>query len=223
MSVQLLQFLNELQENNNRSWFQDNKKRYDALRSEFINTVQELINRIALFDPEIAGLEAKDCIYRIYRDIRFSPNKLPYKNHMGAYMAMGGKNSLRSGYYFHIEPGNSILSGGLWRPEPKLLKLLRKDIYDQMDEFSAIMEDPAFKASYPGLDGEKLKRMPAGYPADTPNGEYLLYKDLCISCPIEDSFFENENWMDEVIAIFKKQVPFHQFLNYTVDEYLGRV
>ncbi|MCD7936598.1 MAG: DUF2461 domain-containing protein [Tannerellaceae bacterium] len=223
MSVQILQFLKELQVNNNRDWFHENKARYDIIRKEYLETVQELINRIALFDPEIAGLEAKDCMFRIYRDIRFSPNKLPYKNHLGAYIAVGGKNSLRSGYYFHLEPGNSVISGGLWRPEPRLLKLLRQDMYDQMEEFIEIIEDPAFKAIYPALEGEKLKRMPAGYPGDFPHSELLLYKDFCLSNVVEDSFFEKENWLDEVVDMYKKQVPFHRFLNYTVDEFLGRV
>ncbi|MCC8155311.1 MAG: DUF2461 domain-containing protein [Tannerellaceae bacterium] len=223
MSAQILQFLRELQENNNRPWFQENKARFDSLRNEFIHIVQELIDRISVFDPEIAGLEAKDCLFRIYRDIRFSPNKLPYKTYMGAYMALGGKNSLRSGYYLHMEPGNSFLSGGVWQPESKLLKMLRKDIYDQMDEFVAILEDPGFKATFPELEGERLKRMPAGYPSDFSHSEYLLHKDFCVTAAVLDSFFDDENWIENAVTAYKKLVPFHQFLNYTVDEFLGKV
>ncbi len=221
MSKQLVQFLRDLQANNNRPWFQENKDRYETVRKEFVANVQELIDKIAVFDPAVAGLEAKDCMYRIYRDIRFSPNKLPYKNHMGAYLSKGGRKSVYSGYYIHIEPGNCILSGGLWRPDPPILKALRKDIYENMDEFIEILENPEFKKYYPGLDGEQLKRMPAGFPIDTPHGEVLLFKDYCITASVPDDFFYRKNWIEEAVEIFKKQLPFHRFLNFTVDEYFG--
>ena len=105
MNAEIMQFLTELKQNNNREWFQANKNRYDSLRKGFIDEVQQLIDRIALFDPEIAGLEAKDCLFRIYRDIRFSPDKTPYKIHFAAYMAScGGRGSERGGYYIHLEP-----------------------------------------------------------------------------------------------------------------------
>ncbi len=129
MNTQILQFLTELRENNYREWFQDNKKRYDALKDGFTEEVQQLINRIGLFDPEIIGLEAKDCLFRIYRDIRFSPDKTPYKTHFGAYIARGGRSSERGGYYLHLEPGNSMLSGGVWMPPTPLLKKLRQEFF----------------------------------------------------------------------------------------------
>jgi len=189
MSAQILNFLYELQANNNREWFQANKDRFDVLKKDFTETVQQLINRIGLFDPEVAGIEAKDCVYRIYRDVRFSPNKLPYKNHFAAYIAQGGRKSERAGYYLHIEPGNSLLSGGLWQPQPKLLKMLRRDLYDQIEEFQAILDKPSFKKVFPGLEGEKLKRMPAGYPAEGLHKDVLLYKDFCVSSQKPDRFF----------------------------------
>ena len=109
----ILTYLTRLRENNNREWFQAHKEEYDRLRPIFIDKVQQLIDRIAQFDDEIAGLEAKSCMYRIYRDIRFSPDKTPYKTYMSAYMAKGGRKSLRAGYYFHLEPGNCMISGGM--------------------------------------------------------------------------------------------------------------
>ena len=93
MNEQIIEFLTELRSHNNREWFQDNKNRYDALRKVFIDEVQDLIGRISLFDPEVAGLEAKDCLFRIYRDIRFSPDKTPYKCHFAAYISQGGRAS----------------------------------------------------------------------------------------------------------------------------------
>lgn len=223
MSKQILDFLSELQENNNREWFKDNKARFDILQKEFIDIVQVLINRISMFDKEVAGMQPKDCIFRIYRDIRFSPNKLPYKNHFGAYVALGGRKSERSGYYIHLEPGNSIFSGGLWQPEPALLKLLRKEIYNQIDEFVEILEKPSFKAVYGTLEGEKLKRMPAGYPSDFPHSEILLYKDFTVAASRPDKFFEKKNWIEDAIKCFEELFPFNQFLNYIVDEYQGRI
>lgn len=220
MNAEILQFLRELQANNNRPWFQDNKKRFDGLRNAFIDTVQELINRIALFDPDVAGLEAKDCLYRIYRDVRFSPNKLPYKNHLAAYIAKGGRKSLYGGYYFHLEPDGCLLSGGIWMPEPKLLKLLRKDIFDQIEEFKAILEEPSFKAVYPALEGESLSRMPVGYPADFPYGDILKHKDFTVVSYKPDSYFLQEDWMEKAVADFELLRPFNHFLNYTVDEFL---
>ncbi len=223
MHADTLPFLRELTENNDRVWFQANKERYDVLRKSFAADVQALIDRIALFDPEIAGMEAKDCLYRIYRDIRFSPNKLPYKNYFSAYICKGGRKSLYGGYYFHVEPGNIILSGGIWMPEPKLLKKLRQDIYDQIDEFTAMLEYPPFKRIYPGLEGEMLTRMPAGFPADSPYGEILRHKDLSVISHNPDSFLQQPDWMDRAVEAYQLLLPFNRFLNYTVEEYLGQV
>nr|WP_321522618.1 DUF2461 domain-containing protein [uncultured Macellibacteroides sp.] len=219
MVSDIISFLSELQKNNNRVWFQENKERYDGLRQLFIQDVQKLIDRISLFDPEVSGMEAKDCLFRIYRDIRFSPNKLPYKNHFAAYIARGGRSSDRGGYYIHIELGNCMLSGGIWCPEPKLLKMLRKDIYDHMDEFAGILNDPTFKDSFPELEGELLKRMPVGFPADMPYGDILKHKDFCVASVKPESFFAGEDWIDRAIAEFQKLLPLNRFLNYTVDEF----
>ncbi|MEG2066827.1 MAG: DUF2461 domain-containing protein [Tannerellaceae bacterium] len=222
MNAQIIEFLIELRENNHRPWFQENKARYDALRTAFIGEVQQLIDGIAQFDSEVTGLEAKDCLFRIYRDIRFSPDKTPYKTHFSAYIAQGGRSSERGGYYVHLEPGNCMLSGGVWCPPPRLLKMLRQDIYDHIEEFSALLEDPAFKQTYPELDGDTLKRMPTGYPADFASGEILRHKDFCVSSMKPDSFFSSDDWLKESLAAFRQLLPFNQFLNYTVDTYQGR-
>lgn len=224
MNGQIMQFLQELQQNNNREWFQENKERYDVLRKGFIDEVQQLINRIALFDPEIAGLEAKACLFRIYRDIRFSPDKTPYKAYFSAYIAShGGRGSDRGGYYIHLEPGHCMLSGGVWCPPPALLKKLRQDIFDHIDEFVAILEEPSFKAIYPTLEGETLKRMPAGYPTDFKYGEILRHKDFSVGAIKPDAFFLTPDWLEQSAACFEKLLPFNRFLNYTVDEYAGRI
>jgi uncharacterized protein (TIGR02453 family) len=223
MNAEIFRFLRELRDNNNRPWFHARKERYDALQQAFLAEVQELIDRIASFDPELSGLEAKDCFFRIYRDIRFSPDKSPYKTHLGAYMARGGKNSEYAGYYFHLEPDGSLLSGGIWMPPSPLLKRLRKDIYDQMDEFATILEEPSFKETFSALEGDTLSRLPAGYPLDCPYGHILKHKDFCVVANRPDSFFLQDGWMEQAIAVYRKLLPFNRFLNYTVDNYLGRI
>ena len=223
MNVELFEFLKELKANNEREWFKKHKKRYDALHARHIKEVQELIERIATFDPEIAGLDAKNCIYRIYRDIRFSHDKTPYKTHFGAYMTgHGGRIGCYAGYYIHLEPGNSFLSGGSWQPPPALLKKLRQDIYNNMDEFLEIIENKDFKHTYSELEGEQLKRMPEGFPAGSPYATILKHKDFVVSAMKPDAFFYTDNWKDLVIEDFKKLQPFNRFLNYSIREFLGK-
>ncbi|MDR2969312.1 MAG: DUF2461 domain-containing protein, partial [Tannerellaceae bacterium] len=209
---EILQFLKELTANNNREWFHANKERYDVLKKAFEEQVKELINLITLFDPEIAGLEVKDCTYRIYRDIRFSPDKRPYKAYMGAYIAKGGgRKSEYGGYYVHLEPDNCLLSGGIYMPDPKLLKKLRQDIYNQADEFMGIMEIPVFKKTYGPLESEMmLSRVPAGFPSDTPYAEILKHKNFTVCAYKPDSFFEKEDWMNEAVADFRTLQPFNR-------------
>jgi len=220
---ELFKFLTELRENNNREWFKANKNRYDSLHNEHIAIVQQLINRIAVFDPEIAPLEAKDCIYRIYRDIRFSNDKTPYKTHFGAYMTgLGGRTSPYSGYYLHLEPGNSLVSGGVWCPTPAMLKQLRRDIYDNIEEFMEILENKTFKKTYGSLEGDLLKRLPEGFPKDFPHKEILCHKYYIVSSEKPDKLFEKEGWMDEVIENFRTLYPFNKFLNYTIGGFFGK-
>ena len=220
---ELFRFLKELSENNNRKWFKANKGRYDALYQEHVGVVKRLVDRIAAFDPEIAGLDAKSCIYRIYRDIRFSNDKTPYKTHFGAYMTgVGGRTSPYGGYYLHIEPTGSFVSGGVWCPEPKILKQLRKDIYHNIEEFTAILENEKFKQKFGELEGETLQRMPDGFPKDCPYDYILKKKSFVLSTEKPEAFFYTEDWLDEVVEDFKMLYPFNRFLNYTVGEFLGK-
>ncbi|MDL2305894.1 DUF2461 domain-containing protein [Bacteroides sp. OttesenSCG-928-D19] len=221
---ELFKFLKELRENNSREWFKANKDRYDALHKEYIGVVEQLISRIATFDPEIAGLDAKSCVYRIYRDIRFSSDKTPYKTHFGAYMTgFGGRTSPYGGYYLHIEPDHSLVSGGVWCPEPKMLKQLRQDIYNNIDEFTGILEDKKFKKIFGELEGETLKRMPDGFPKDCEYDYILKHKYFVVSSPKPEAFFYSKDWIDKVAEEFRVLYPFNKFLNYTIGEFFGKV
>jgi TIGR02453 family protein len=223
MSTELFRFLTELKKNNNRPWFKEHKKQYDQLLAWFTAEIQELIERIGTFDPEIVGLEAKSCIYRIYRDIRFSNDKTPYKTHFGAYMAgFGGRTGSYAGYYVHLEPGNSLLSGGAWQPPPPLLKKLRRDIYNNMDEFRNITENKEFKETFPELEGEMQKRILGDFPADYPFIDILKHRDFVVTSIKQDLFFNTSNWKDQAIDDFKKLYPFNRFLNYTIKDFLDK-
>lgn len=216
---EILEFLRELRENNNREWFAENKQRYQLLKDGFEGLVEELIGKIALWDEEMKGIKAKDCVYRIYRDVRFSPDKQPYKTHFAAYIcAFRGKNSERCGYYFHIEPDTCLLGGGVYCPEPALLKRLRQDIYDNIDEFTAILNDPEFAAEFPQLDqADKLKKVPSPFPADFPAGDLLKYKHYDVVAVKPDSWFESEDLPDKADGVLRKMYKFNRFLNYTID------
>jgi len=112
----VLEFLAELERNNNRDWFNANKGKYEAANKEVIAITSRALENIVAFDPALAGLVPKDCMFRIYRDVRFSGNKAPYKNNMGAWMAAGGKKSPSAGYYMHFQPGQSFVAAGVWMP-----------------------------------------------------------------------------------------------------------
>ncbi|WP_294140886.1 DUF2461 domain-containing protein [uncultured Sanguibacteroides sp.] len=221
---EILHFLSDLKENNNREWFQANKSRYlkiKVLHEEFIG---ELIREIAKFDPEIDGLAVKDCIFRIYRDTRFATDKTPYKTHIGAFMARGGKMDPRGGYYVHIEPGGSLFAGGIWCPPPAMLKALRQDVYDNIEEFTSIIREPEF-AKYYYMDGEKLKKVPLPFPKDFPEGELLKYKNYTVTNDVSDAFWEGDHLVERCAERLKLLLPFNRFLNYTVDESMqgGRI
>ena len=142
-----LEFLAELAVNNNKEWFDANRARYQACRDRFVAFSTEYIARLTKFDPTLEGLQPKDCIWRINRDIRFSADKRPYKEWFGCFPATGvpgqpktwGKKSMRGGYYVHIQLGQCMFAGGIWDPSKELLKALRTEIEANYEEVEAIM------------------------------------------------------------------------------------
>lgn len=216
----ILQFIDELVQNNNREWFAENKHRYEATRAVFEQISTELIREIVKFDEDIAHVEAKDCIFRIYRDTRFSHDKTPYKNHYGVFIAAGGgRKSVRGGYYLHLEPSNSFIATGVWCPPPPLLKALRETVYDNIDELESILHNPEFAQKFSGFyDDEKLKTVPRGFPADFRRADLLKLKHYMVEYKLPESLLESDNFVQEVAAIFRSAWPLNKFLNYTVDE-----
>jgi uncharacterized protein (TIGR02453 family) len=223
MQIQsILDFLTELKENNNREWFSENKSRYEILKSEFEVFSKDLIAAISVFDEEIKHVEAKDCIFRIYRDTRFSHDKTPYKTHFGVYIASGGgRKSQRGGYYIHLDPSESFVGCGVWCPQPDVLKALRQSVCDNIDELNAIRQEPEFSKYFNEFFQEdKLKTVPKGFPKDFVEPELLKLKHYLVSSVLTDQIIKSENCVSEIANILQCAYPFNKFLNYTVDEVL---
>lgn len=212
ISSSTLQFLKTLEKNNNRDWFNEHKKVYLAAKQEMELFTEELIQEIALFDEEILKIDPKKAVFRIYRDIRFSKNKIPYKTHFGAGLGMG-KGSKIAGYYIHIEPGKSFLAGGVYNPEPAVLKQIRNEITASGDDFLKIIEEKDFRNNFRGLSVEhQLKRVPTGFEKDHPMAEYLKLKSFTVSHPISDEALLNPKAANNFAKILKSIKPLNDFL-----------
>ncbi len=215
---EILDYFKDLQENNQRDWFKQHEARYKDAKSSFEVFVDILINEIRGFDPEIGALEAKQCTFRIYRDVRFSKNKEPYKTHFGAYIAKGGHKSPYAGYYIHMEPGSSFVGGGLHMPQPNILKAVRKQIFADPNEFLQLINEKSFKAMYPEIYGEKLKTAPQGYPKDFEHIDLLNHKHYSIVSPLDENIWQNPELVTKITEAFKVQYNFNQYLNEIVNE-----
>ncbi|MCD8292933.1 MAG: DUF2461 domain-containing protein [Prevotellaceae bacterium] len=215
----IFQFLYGLNAHNDRAWFARNRGLYDAARADFTRLIELLIARIARFDGRVNGMDAGKCMFRIYRDIRFSPDKRPYKGYMGAYINPWGKNAMHGGYYFHLEPGGSMVAGGVYCPTPALLKALRRAVADNIDEFRAIVEDTAFTRFYREIGESSVKTAPKGFSKDYPYLQYIRCKDYSVLHTYPDEFFLQGDYLEEVVEGFRQVKRFNDFLNYTVDDF----
>ena len=173
----VVDFLSDLERNNDRVWFEANRAAYERARTEFESLVDWLIGELGAVE-DLSGLTARDCVFRIHRDVRFSRDKSPYKTHMGAAIAPGGKKWSRRPYYIHLEPGGgSLLAGGLHMPEPAQLARFRDAIARDSGPLRAVTGREDFKRYFGELEGEKVKTAPQGYPRDHPEIELLRLKE----------------------------------------------
>ncbi len=217
--IEVINYLDQLQKNNYREWFEEHKQQYREALEVFNLFVEKLIEGIATFDVAIKHLTVKDCTYRIYRDIRFSNDKTPYKSHMGAFISPGGKNGGKSGYYFHIEGkesnyiGSHILSSGIYRPEPIVIKSIREEIMLNGKEFiKAIEIAEGFTLERAGA----LRRVPRDFPADSEFAELFKLKDFFLTKNIDDNFLLDKNLVVNTVSEFKKTLLFNSILNRAV-------
>lgn len=217
MSVKIesttLNFLRNLTKNNNREWFSENKEKYISAQENVISFVEGLIEEIGEFDGEILKTDAKKSVFRIYRDVRFSKDKSPYKTNFGAGLGMGKGNKI-SGYYLHIEPGKSFLAGGVYQPEPSVLKEIRKEISMNGTDFLKIIEQKEFRHNFRGLSVEgKLKRVPTGFDKEDPMAEYLKLKNFIVIHPISDEALMNSDAAKNFAKIYQSIKPLNDFLS----------
>lgn len=215
----ILDFLKQLAANNDRQWFLEHKTEYQHVQQSFEELLAVVIARISVFDESVSHVQPKDCTYRIYRDVRFSSDKSPYKSHIGGYINAKGKKSNHCGYYIHLEPDNCMLAGGSWCMPSDMLRAVRQSIYDNIDEYRSIVEDPAFKIYFPIVGEEHLKTMPKGFPKDFPYPQYLQCKDYTVSYRIPDAFFSNPDFVDKIADVFKQLKRFADFTNFTIDDF----
>ncbi|MGQ7869033.1 DUF2461 domain-containing protein [Sunxiuqinia sp. sy24] len=213
----LVNFLNDLRENNNREWFNDNRKRYEEAKEQMLFFTELMIQEIHKFDESIPLIDPKDCLFRIFRDVRFSHDKSPYKTHMGSFIARGGRKSELAGYYIHIEPGNSFLGGGIWRPEASVLKAIRTDIYNHPDSLKEVINDVGFKKYYPSIEGEKLKTAPKGFPKDFEDIDLLRYKSYTFGLGLDDQTVLSDNFVNTAIDAFRELSKANRYLNHALD------
>jgi uncharacterized protein (TIGR02453 family) len=212
-------FLKEIAAHNDREWFHAHQPEYKAARASYEAYVQEMILRIAAFDPSVAYQTPKTCIYRFARDTRFSNDKSPYKRHFGAFVCSHGRKSYRGGYYLHLEPGNSLIAGGSWCPPAPLLKHIRETIVDDIDHFRSIVEAPDFHALFPVVGEDLVKTTPKGFPKDFPYSEYLRPRLYTVWHPIPDTLVSEHDSQDRIEQMFRTMAPLNAFLNEIFDDY----
>lgn len=216
----ILNFLSGLKENNNKEWFDTHRDEYQACRQKMLFMTEIFNNEISRFDPEVPRLDPKDCLFRIFRDVRFSNDKTPYKVNMGSFIAKGGRKSVWPGYYFHIEPGASFVGGGVYMPQADVLKAIRTEIGDTGSEFREIIKNETFSKYFPDLYPDSLKSAPKGYQPDHPNIDLLKYKSFAFGTLMSDDFVCSDDFVPYVVAAFKELQHANDYLYAAIDKWM---
>jgi uncharacterized protein (TIGR02453 family) len=215
--AQTIQFLEDLKANNNKPWFDANRKNYETAKQNFGEVIGQLIKGLGKFDNGIeeSNLQVKDCIFRINRDVRFSKDKSPYKTNFGAWFNGGGKKAHGAGYYFHIDANECFFAGGVWMPENAELKKIRDEIDYNFEEIKAIIDATPFRKYFPaGLDREAATvRPPKGYDENNPAIELLKLKSFTVSQSFSITKVLNQGFVDEILTGFGAMYPYITFLN----------
>ncbi len=211
--TQILKFLSDLSKHNNRPWFEKNKDQYLEAKDQFEQFITRFHSELVKFEPSLGGLDPKKLPFRIYRDVRFSKDKRPYKINMGAGISPGGKMMQEPGYYIHIEPGKSFIAGGMYMPEPANLGKIRQEIDYNGDKLEKVFKSKSFKKWYNGFeDWDKLKTVPKGYPKDHPRLDWLQHKTYVVSHYFKDAEVKNKNFVKQLVDACKAMKPMNDFL-----------
>lgn len=201
------QFLSELKENNSRSWFNDHKEAYAASNDQFKIFANALLDKMSHYDQ----IEAVK-VFRIYRDVRFSKNKAPYKNSFSGSLKRATK-WLRGGYYFHIEPGNTLVAGGFWAPNAEDLKRIRTEIAADDQPLRKITADPDFIKTFGELYGEGVKTAPKGFSKEHPAIDLIRMKQFLVKRTFTDQQAQSPSFLDEVVDTFVHMRPFFDYMS----------
>lgn len=214
LNPETFDFLKKLVENNNREWFQANKAEHDKARENVIEFAGELIKQLHLVDPFVdADLDPKKCVLRIYRDIRFSKNKTPYKNNFGVSVPTQGSKLGGVEYYFHIQPDKAFIAGGYWMPEAEHLKKIRQEIDYNAADLKKVIDDAEFKKLFGDFrKQEQLKTIPREYSADNENIDLLKLKSFIVSYHISDKNLMKPDAVEYIAGVCSKLYPLNIFL-----------
>lgn len=219
---QTLRFLRDLKRNNNREWFSEHRESYEYVRAFTASFTEEMIGRVAEVDPRAGALSVKDCTYRIYRDTRFSPDKTPYKNHIGIFVnPPGGKKAPTGGYYFHLEPGKCFIAAGNVCHPPKVLSAIRRSIVENVEEYDEMLRDAEFRRVFATVGENLLKTAPKGVDRTWPYVEYVRPRDYVASTATANSL---EAWTaDRALfhRVLEQAYRYNRFINYAVEEATG--
>jgi uncharacterized protein (TIGR02453 family) len=215
----VLKFLKDIKKNNNRDWFEKNKQRYLDVKDFFEGFVGKTLDEVIKFDKSMASLEPKKMTFRIYRDVRFSKDKRPYKTNMGASFSAAGKGMGIPGYYLHIEPGNkSFIAAGLFMPEPEKLAKVRQEIDYNSDRLTKIMKDKKFRKYYSDFwDGDALKTAPKGYAKDHPHLKWLKLKSFIVEHNFTDKQVLDKKFYKTFADAAKASKPLDDFLREAIE------
>ncbi|NND72925.1 MAG: DUF2461 domain-containing protein [Rhodothermales bacterium] len=214
-----LKFLKELKANNNRDWFNDNKPRYESARDEFVEFVRALQSEIGKFDKAVLNLDPKKAVFRIYRDVRFSKNKDPYKTALAArLMPSAGQDGRNAGYYIHIQPGNCILAGGAYGPEKEWLRSIRDEIDYDAEPLRKVLARKAFKKYFGALEGDQLKTAPKGFERDHRDIDLLRHKSFVAYHKMPDKTVATAGFHKYAGKVFKEVKPLNDFLNSAMED-----
>lgn len=222
LQASTLKYLKDLRKNNNREWFEKNRKAYESAKEDMATLIDSVIKQFGKKEAGIASLTAKECMYRINRDVRFSKNKAPYKNNMAASLISGGKKSDNAGYYIHIQPGGeSFIGGGRYMVEPEQLKKIRQEIDYNWEEFNKIIHNKKFAACYGELErgeGMALSREPKGYEKNNPAIEYIKLKSFVATAALTDADLTSKDLVKKITVAFETLQPLITFLNRALSE-----
>lgn len=219
LQKETLHFIKSVRENNNREWFAENKQQYETAKLDVLQLAAELVPRLAKVDALIsADTEPKKCMMRIYRDVRFSKNKDPYKTNFGLWFSANGKGGNEPGYYLNIAPGKSFLAGGYWMPEAAHLKLIRQEIDYNASKLKEILDDVDFKKSFDLSGNNALKKAPKGYDPEDSNIALLKLKSYEVAENLSDQDFFKANLVDKLISSYRKIQPLVAFLREAIKQ-----